>query len=266
MRVSIDGIGLWGPGLEGWIESREVLAQQKNYAFRPAESPKPSLLSAKEQRRAGNTIKLAIEAALQATEQSSYKPDELACVFSASAGDLEILDYICESLAGSEIEKRISPTKFHNSVHNAAAGYWAIGTQCRKAINCISGGKASFAMGLLEAIVYINIQQEPVLLVVYDIASPPPLNQAYAVDEMFAVSFVLAPEQKTSHHQILDCDGLADNNNPESNMQNSALEKIRLGNPSARCLPLLAALAESKNETVILPAGPAQQLKVTVSS
>ena len=46
----------------------------------------------------------------------------------------------------------ISPTRFHNSVHNAAAGYWTIGAGCMQATTALSAYDATFAEGLLEAL------------------------------------------------------------------------------------------------------------------
>ena len=40
-------------------------------------------------------------------------------MFTSTHGDLAITDYMCQTLATAPSE--ISPTKFHNSVHNAAA-------------------------------------------------------------------------------------------------------------------------------------------------
>ncbi len=43
------------------------------------------------------------------------------------------------------------PTKFHNSVHNAAAGYWTIATGCLKPYTSVSGYYFTYGEGLLEA-------------------------------------------------------------------------------------------------------------------
>ena len=39
----------------------------------------------------------------------------------------QVIHEICEALATDERE--VSPTRFHNSVHNASAGYWGIATR-----------------------------------------------------------------------------------------------------------------------------------------
>jgi len=78
-------------------------------------------LAAAERRRIGRVVKLALAIALEATSQAGEDPAELASVFSSSGGDGHNCHELCQalSLAGREI----SPTRFANSVHNAAAGY-----------------------------------------------------------------------------------------------------------------------------------------------
>ena len=53
----------------------------------------------------------------------------------------------------------VSPTRFHNSVHNAAAGYWTIGAGAMQPATAISAFDASFAQGLLEAMVQLDRRQ-----------------------------------------------------------------------------------------------------------
>ena len=50
----------------------------------------------------------------------------LATVFSASGADGHNCHALCEQLATDD--RQLSPTRFHNSVHNAAAGYWSVAT------------------------------------------------------------------------------------------------------------------------------------------
>ena len=58
-------------------------------------------------------------------------PATLPSVFTSAHGDLAVNDYMCATLATQPTA--ISPTRFHNSVHNAAAGYWTIATGCHAA-------------------------------------------------------------------------------------------------------------------------------------
>src|SRR3546814_20327507 len=72
------------------------------------------------------------------------------------------------SAAVATPERIVSPTDFHNSVHNAAAGYWGIGTGSRAPSTTLAGYDESFALGLLEAGLQVVGDRRAVLLVVFD--------------------------------------------------------------------------------------------------
>ena len=56
-----------------------------------------------------------------------------AAVFSSSSGDGQNCH---ESVRSARVsDRRVSPTRFHNSVHNAAAGYWSIATGAKARVN-----------------------------------------------------------------------------------------------------------------------------------
>src|SRR3546814_8764549 len=84
------------------------------------------------------------------------------------------MDYMCATLASEP--RTISPTKFHNSVHNAAAGYWTIGSGCMHASTAVSAFDASFAQGLVEALAQLAEGAEAVLLAAYDGPATGPLE------------------------------------------------------------------------------------------
>src|SRR3546814_15018794 len=65
-------------------------------------------------------------------------------------------------------ERIVSPTDFHNSVHNAAAGYWGIGTGSRAPSTTLAGYDAAFALGLLESGLQVVGDRRAVLPVVFD--------------------------------------------------------------------------------------------------
>ena len=95
-------------------------------------------------------------------------------MFASTHGDLAVTDSVCETLAKTPL--LTSPTKFHNSVHNAAAGYWTIGVQCLRPYTAVSAWHYTFAAALLEAATQAVVQQEPILYVAYDIAARGPLG------------------------------------------------------------------------------------------
>jgi 3-oxoacyl-[acyl-carrier-protein] synthase-1 len=115
----------------------------------------------------------------------------LRSVFCSSLGDMAITDYLCRTLA--ESPEHLSPTKFHHSVHNAAAGYWTMAVGNMQASSAMAGGATSFAQALLEAAAQAECTQQPVLLVAYDMASPWPLAPITGSSAMLGLALVLAP-------------------------------------------------------------------------
>ena len=161
---------------------------------------------------------------------------DYATVFTASDGDLDIIHRICTSLTMPA--KPVSPTHFHNSVHNAPAGYWAIAANAQLASTSISGGDASFAAGLLDAITFSSCEQQPVLLVAYDVPSAvEPLASARPMCSAFAAAMVITPTQSAQTIAALDCKLTA--SHLPTTCTNKELELLRMGNPAARSLPLL---------------------------
>ena len=131
MRVCVEGVGLLGPGLCGWQTSRAVLAGSTPYVFAPTVLTASALLPAAERRRTGAPVKLALAVGHEAFTNAGRDAATTATVFTSSGGDGENVHQICETLASTDRE--VSPTRFHNSVHNAAAGYWGIATGSREA-------------------------------------------------------------------------------------------------------------------------------------
>lgn len=172
LSADVAGIGFWARGLPSWQAACAYLRDGQLEDGTPAK-PSPRLLAANERRRAPETVAVALDVALAACEHAGADPAQLPSVFASMHGDLAITDYMCATLA--EDPRAISPTRFHNSVHNAAAGYWTIGVGCTKPATALSSGDASFALGLLEALAQLASGDAAVLLAGYDSQATGPL-------------------------------------------------------------------------------------------
>ena len=246
MRVFVEGVGVVGPGLEGWQAARDVLAGIAPYEPAPVRVPPVSLPQA-ERRRAGMTVRLAITAGVEALAQAGRNPAEMAIVFAASGGDGDTIHDMLATLATPQ--RAVSPTRFHNSVHNAPAGYWAVATGSHMPSTSLSAFDDSFAAGLLEAAVQSCMEERPVTLVAYDVPYPEPLNTARPIAAPFGMALVLTPQQ-TSRSLVALTLVTRDKVLCPSGMANAGLEQLRRGNPAARGLPLLAAIARSDSGAV----------------
>ena len=247
MEIRVMGIGIAGPGLDGWAAARPVLAGETQYRWTALAPPIPKLLSAAERRRCSQSARLAIAAAQDALLSGHVQGDAIATVFASSDGDGAITQEICESLAGAARE--VSPTSFHNSVYNAPAGYWSIATRSQLPSTSVCAYDVSFAAGLLEAAAYATVERCPVMLVASDLPFPDPLHGIRPVGESFAAALLMAP---TSHPKaLMRCDiGLAA---PRTVTPFPAAMPASLrSNPAARSLPLLALLARQVADTVHL--------------
>jgi hypothetical protein len=236
----IDGIALWAPRLPGWESARKILAGLEPPPTEPAPRPSPELLAPTERRRAPDTVALAVDSALKACTAAGRDPASLPCVFSSMHGDLGITDYMCATLASDP--KLVSPTKFHNSVHNAAAGYWSIGAGSTRPYTSLSAGEQSFGAGLLETCVQARSGHEAVLLVAYDIDARGPLAPVAASNHKLCVSLVISPERSARSVAQFSWTLLAGSGRAAS-MATAANAALVAGNSTESCLPLMQALA-----------------------
>ena len=248
-RVYVESIGLFGTGFENWTQGAAVLRGEQAYAATAFALPSPEWLPPAERRRTSDIIRLALCAGREALTSANQTITDTYTVFSSSGGSGEVIHQICESLATAERE--VSPTRFHNSVHNAPAGYWGIATRNEWPSTSLCAHDASFAAGVLEATAQASQCAQPVLLLVHDLRYPEPLNSVRAVTGMFSVALLLRATRTSEAKFSLDV-SLASNESSASMMSNLVLENLRTGNPAARSLPLLAAFANRSNESVVL--------------
>jgi hypothetical protein len=263
LRVAVDGVGLLGPGIDDWEEGRAQLAGRAPRA-EPTRVPPPEALPAAERRRSGLATRTALAAGQQALKAAGVAASELATVFTSSGGDGVNCHEICSTLAGSD--RSISPTRFHNSVHNAPSGYWSIATGSMAPSSVLCAHDGSFGAGLLEAMTQVATERRRVLLIAYDTRYPEPLFAIRPIPDAFGVALLLSPEPGAGSLgtlALMPRESLT--GAPPDRLAAPALEDLRLSIPAARCLPLLAALAAGPARTVTLDYLDGLQLSVQVA-
>lgn len=261
----IEGIGVLAPGLSNWQQCRSVLQGQLPYDSAPTVLPAPEQLPAAERRRASRVVKAALAAGLQACRMAHRDPAQLANVFASSGGDGHNCHALCELLASGE--RQVSPTRFHNSVHNAASGYWAIATGATPAAQMLGNHDASFATALLEALVQVDQSQAPVLLVVADSDFPPPLHAKRPIPDSSALALVLTPQcgtQALARINMARRDALGAAPATLLDGADDRLQAAVATMPPLRGLPLLAAALSTSASPVALPFLPPQTLGLEV--
>jgi len=257
----VEGIGIHAPGLVGWEMAAAILRGETAYA--PGEPPRlaPALLPADVRRRTTEHIKLAVEVGSQAVSQAQADGGDLWSVFASSESDGAITHNICEEVARDNPE--VSPTRFHNSVNNAPAGYWCMAVRSRTPSTSVAGFDATFAVGLLEACVQSTAEQQGILYVAHDTPLPEPLHTVRPISAIFGCALVLRPERgpRSLARLALAVDPAL---RAPSRLHDANLEGLRTGNPAARGLPVLAAVARRTAGEIVLPYVHSQSLRVTV--
>jgi len=238
----INAISVCGPGLDGWPHSRPILAGLQEYAWRETLPAAPSILPANERRRVGAAVRLALTIAQQAHDMADLPPGSIGSVFATSNGDGAVMHAMLQTLAAGE---PVSPTRFHNSVHNAAAGYWSIATKSQQPASCLAGHDATPAAALLKVLATVRATQQPQLLCVYEAPMPPPLDAKRPTVDAFGVGLVLAPQAGENALARLSVAYQSEFAAERDAVTLTSLHSLARGNPAARLLPLLEALARN---------------------
>ncbi|QSA98869.1 beta-ketoacyl synthase chain length factor [Methylococcus sp. EFPC2] len=123
-------------------------------------------LPANLRRRSSQATQLAFSAATLACRNAGRTPGDLPAVFAGAGGEIQITDVLCVELA--KTDGVISPTAFHNAVHNTASGYWSIVHGVTAPATAMGAGHDSFAMALVESWCQLETAGGELLLVCYD--------------------------------------------------------------------------------------------------
>ena len=275
MKVAVRGIGAWGPGFSD-VEALSALLEggpmsEDAVTARPA----PACIPPRERRRAPLSVKLAVAVAEQACERAGIAPSATVSVFASGMGDMDITDYMCRTLASDS--PLVSPTKFHNSVHNAPVGYWSISQGAKRSSNAVAAFQHTVPASLLEAVTQCVTEGEPVLWASQDIVSPAPFRDIADIPEACAFALLFeaeadgAPDAGAGSRMAesgwpLTFELVAGQGAwPNFDLPGSAGSRFRAlyeHNPTARLLPLLALLGEGGAGAVSLPLNDHLDLRV----
>lgn len=256
-ELQLIGLGTWSQKHGDWQAFVEGV---RNGHWTGDGKLQPELIPPRERRRAPQLVKMAVEVMHQACNMADLPPDDVAVVFSSMMGDMQITDYMCTVLASSPA--MVSPTRFHNSVHNAAPGYWSIATGAFSPTTAISACSYTPSMALLEACIQVAEEDTAVLCVTQEVAAPPVLKDICLSEEPFSAALLLAPAGFSSA--------------PLAQLQFDVREGAAAwppmpagfaefdSNPSARLLPLLESFARDGVSDAHLPITSTQHIAVRI--
>jgi hypothetical protein len=243
LQFDLYAAGVLAPG----IDSLQALLALRRGAALPAgaalELPSPDTLPPNERRRASRVVRLSLACAEQALRTSPFAINSLRMVFASDEGTGEVNQQLLEALATTRL---ISPSLFHNSVHNAPSGYLSIGSRNRQSATSVSLGRESFASGLLCAASEACSSAQPVLFLSYDPAMTEPLRALLPVEQATASAWIIASGRQPASPAALASFALS--LHPATSAANHALPgwlpAAWAANSSAQSLVALALLAD----------------------
>ena len=159
-------------------------------------------------------------------------------------------------------DRQISPTRFHNSVHNVAAGYWSIATGAMTTSSVLSAFDASFGAGLLEALTQVVVEQHTHRSDGVRHRLPGAAARAPASPMRSALRWCW---RRNAAHSALAQISVSLTDASADRLDDAALESLRTAIPAARGLPLLHAIALRQDEHVVLDYLDSTRLAVAIA-
>ena len=259
IRVDVVGIGAWSELFPDW----SALEQGLNGGPWPdGHKLVPELLPATLRRRAPQTVKLAVEVMHQAISMAGIEADSVGVVFASSMSDMQTTDRSCHTLA--EHPELISPTQFHNSVHNAATGYWSIITKSHEPANAICAHDYSPFMALLEAAIQCVDENRSMLVVSQEVETPLPFSSICANRNPCAAALLITSEGRGEdtlarlQFEVID-EAVTWPDVPK------VLQGRLTPSSGANLLALLAAIGSADTKSMQFPLTPHSSLRVCIT-
>jgi hypothetical protein len=164
----VKGLGLWTPGFtsaEAWCRREPDPEITK---------PEANLLKGSLKRRSSELTRIAVEVYNQATLQAQRNPSTVPSVWATAHGEhstaLRLLAMMHEG------EGKVSPTGFHNSVHNTASGYASIATGNTSPSTTLTGGSEIVSASLIEAVSLAEALDQDTVVILFDEALKQPFD------------------------------------------------------------------------------------------
>jgi hypothetical protein len=257
IRMYLDRIAFWGPGIEDWEALRSML---DGVGYLPSDDwqVSPMCLSPRSALRVSPQIRLAV--AIAERIAPSLREDA-GWVFASSVGEGETLQVMLEALRKPDMT--IQPLRFQNAVHNAASGHWSIAASLTGPITSVAAHDETVGAGFLKACIQLTIEERSIGLVLYDVPMPEPLNAKRPLGLPIGAGFALSPHSGPSTMVAIDV-SIADEplTKPECEVSRVLAAS---GNPVAQVLPLIERIIRGTEGNVFigLHGGAALCLNVT---
>lgn len=188
-ELYVRSVGLWSPGYANapaWCTGDVDAA---------VEAPAANFLRGPLRRRATAQTRAAVEVLGQVVAEAGWDSSKIATIWGTAHGEHATSIAMFEWMARGE--GRLSPTQFHNSVHNTAGGYASISQKNTTTSTTLTGAGELVVSGFVEALGLLRAGCEHVALVFFD----EPLKVPFSVpgmDATLALGFGLTSQAEGS--------------------------------------------------------------------
>jgi hypothetical protein len=183
--IFLRGVGLWTTGFpnpEAWCRD------EAHHDLKTAEA---ALLEGPLRRRASALTRISVDVFEQSTRAAGVDPSTIPTVWATAHGEHGTAIKLLKMMLRGE--GKVSPTHFHNSVHNTSSAYASIAAGNGSASTTLTGGPELVSSAILEAFCHLDAGTPEIVVVLSDEPLHPPFERA-DMPEPLAISFVFASE------------------------------------------------------------------------
>jgi len=185
-ELSLTGIAFWAPGHDDLVR----LAAGDCSADPAIKAPKAEILPARLRRRCSLLTRMSAEVVAKASAEAAIDTSSATVILASVYGEIRTTGQLLVMMA-EEPGSPLSPTRFHNSVHNTPIGYLSIACKNHCGSTAISAGPRTLAMAMLEAATVIAAGEGPVVVVLVEEPLPEGLAMDRGTYDGLAVAFVV---------------------------------------------------------------------------
>jgi hypothetical protein len=181
--IFVRGIGLWTPGFsnpEAWCRG------QSDSEVTKADAP---ILEGPLRRRASALTRISVDVFGQATRAAGVDIHSIPTIWATAHGEHATAIKLLEMMIRGE--GKVSPTQFHNSVHNTPSAYASISCGNASASSTLTGGPELVSSALLEAFCHLDTGTQEIVVVLGDEPLHAPFDRA-DMPAPLAVAFCLS--------------------------------------------------------------------------
>ncbi len=200
LSAYLRGVGLWTPvypSFAAWVAA----GMPEELAITPAQAraakPAAELLHPRLRRRTSALTRASVTALSAAAGQGGASLDALRFVLVSSFGEIETTVELLAQLA--DPQGPVSPTKFHNSVHNTATGYMSIASGNHQEATALAGGPHNLEIAALELLSGLAVDGGDAVLLAGEELLPAPFDRPDS-DPTFALALLFGAEPARSRH------------------------------------------------------------------